>query len=425
MPYKTFGFTQDQVLMRDNVVGLLARAMPPETIDECERTDAYPEQAYQALAREGWLALPFAERFGGANASHKDLAVFIEATAYHHPGVTSAFMTTCIYAAMYIQHFGTPAQQEEFLPRVIAGKLKMAVAYTEPDAGSDAAAISTRAVRDGDDYVITGQKVYITNAHVADYLVVTAKTDPAGAHRGISQFIVDTRAGGVAIRKLSPMGRRTSLPNEVFLDGVRVPSRWRLGTENAAWKQMMRGLNLERVLLAAASAGQCLKIIEIARDWAKERKAFGKPITEYQAISHKFADMMIMTESARLHTFSAAEMLDAGESADLDRQDHRHREQSQGRRPRAADHGRRGIHGRAHEPALPRCARRSHWRRYVGDHAQRDCQAHERRLIKPCRSWRRRARSKKEVPNATCAHLPTRRQVRSRNPWPPPYLGAR
>jgi alkylation response protein AidB-like acyl-CoA dehydrogenase len=318
MPYKTFGFTSDQLLMRDNVLKLLARIMPADKIEEHERNDAYPEEAFQALAKDGYLALPFDEKFGGANAGHKDLAVFIEATAFHHPGVTSAFMTTVIYAAMYIQYFGTPEQQQEFLPRVIDGKLKMAVAYTEPSGGSDAAGIKTRAVRDGDTYVLNGQKCYITNAHVADYLAVTAKTKPDGGHKGISLFLVDTKAKGVTIRNMNPMGRRTSLPNEVFLDEVRVPVGHRLGAENEAWKMMMRGLNLERVLLGAASAGQCLKIIDIARDWAKERKTFGKVITEYQAISHKFADMMMMTESARLHTYSAAEMLDAGESPVLE-----------------------------------------------------------------------------------------------------------
>jgi alkylation response protein AidB-like acyl-CoA dehydrogenase len=318
MPYKTFGFTPEQLLMRDNVLKLLARVMPRDKIEEHERNDAYPLEAFQALAREGYLALPFAEEFGGANAGHKDLAVFIEATAYHHPGVTSAFMTTVIYAAMYIQYFGTPEQQREFLPRVIEGTLKMAVAYTEPSGGSDAAGIKTRAVRNGDSYVLTGQKCYITNAHVADYLAVTAKTKPDGGHKGISLFLVDTKSKGVTIRNMNPMGRRTSLPNEVFLDDVHVPVRHRLGGENEAWKMMMRGLNLERVLLSAASAGQCLKIIDIARDWALARKAFGKTITEYQAISHKFADMMMMTESARLHTFSAAEMLDAGENPVLE-----------------------------------------------------------------------------------------------------------
>lgn len=315
MPYKIYGFTEEQILLRDNVLRLLSRVLPSEKIEQLEANDQYPEGAFQELARNGWLGLPFDERFGGQNAGHKDLAVFIEATAYHHPGVTSAFMTTVIYAAMYIQYHGTPEQQAEFLPRIIDGKCKMAVAYTEPHGGSDAASIRTRAVREGGDYIIKGQKVFITNAHVADYLIVTAKTQPDAGHHGISLFIVDTRSSGVEIRNLNPMGRRTSLPNEVFLDDVRVPERHRLGEENEGWRKLMRGLNLERVLLGAASCGQCLKIIDIARTWAKDRTSFNRPLTENQAISHKFAEMQIMTESARLHTYSAAEMLDAGVNA--------------------------------------------------------------------------------------------------------------
>src|ERR1700710_188053 len=126
MPYKTFGFTEQQVLVRDQVLKLLARVAPDEKTDEWEPNSAYPEEAYQALAKEGYLALPFDEEFGGGNAGHRDLATFIEATAYHHPGITSAFMTTIIYAGMYIQYQGTPEQKKEFMPPIIAGKLKMA-----------------------------------------------------------------------------------------------------------------------------------------------------------------------------------------------------------------------------------------------------------------------------------------------------------
>lgn len=318
MSYKTYGFTEHQVMVRDSVLRLLEDVLPPEKIEALEANDAYPMEAYQALAHAGWLGLPFEEAYGGANAGHRDLAAFIEATAYHHPGVTSAFMTTCIYAAMYIQYHGTDELKQEFLPPIIEGKRRMAVAYTEPHCGSDAAGIRTRAVRDGDDYVITGQKVYITNAHQADYLVVTAKTNPEGGHRGISLLIVDTRSPGLTIRPMNPMGRRTSLPNEVFFDEVRVPARYLLGGENEGWKKLMRGLNLERVLLGAASCGQCLRIVDLARDWAKDRQAFGRTITEYQAISHKFAEMQMMTESARLHTYQAADMLDEGINAVLE-----------------------------------------------------------------------------------------------------------
>lgn len=313
MPYKTFGFTEQQVIMRDSVLGTLNRVLPEAKILELEANSEYPAEAFQALAEAGWLSLPFEEKHGGAAASNKDLAVFIEALGYHHAGITSAFMTTVIYGGLHLQYHGSEWMKRELLPKLIAGKLRMAVGYTEPSGGSDAAAILTRAKRDGDDYVITGQKVYITNAHVADYLVITVKTDPSAGHKGLSLFLLDTKLPGVTIRNLNPMGRRTSLPNEVFLDEVRVPASHLIGEENRGWPLLMRGLNMERMLLAAASAGQMIKIIEIAKNWATERVAFGRKITEFQAIAHKFADMQMMTETVRLHTYSVADMLDAGE----------------------------------------------------------------------------------------------------------------
>jgi alkylation response protein AidB-like acyl-CoA dehydrogenase len=313
MPYKTFGFTEEQVMMRDSVLGTLNRVLPEAKILDLEANSEYPVEAFQALAEAGWLSLPFEEKYGGASASNKDLAVFIEALGYHHAGITSAFMTTVIYGGLHLQIHGADWMKRELLPKLIEGKLKMAIGYSEPSGGSDAAAILTRAKRDGDDYVISGQKVFITNAHVADYLVVTAKTDPDAGYRGLSLFLLDTKLPGVTIRNLNPMGRRTSLPNEVFLDEVRVPASHLVGEENRGWPLLMRGLNMERMLLSAASAGQMIKIIEIAKDWATQRMAFGQKITEFQAISHKFAEMAMMTETARLHTFSVAEMLDAGE----------------------------------------------------------------------------------------------------------------
>lgn len=318
MSYKTYGFSEQQVIMRDSILKLLGDVMPEAEIEALEAAGQFPEKAYQALAQGGWLGLPFEDSLGGGNASHKDLVVFIEATAYHHSGVTSAFKDTVIYGAMYIHHHGSDELKREFLPPIIAGKRKMAVAYTEPHSGSDAASIKTRAVRDGDDYIINGQKVYITNAHVADYLIVTAKTTPEGGHRGISLFIVDTKAPGMLIRPMNPLGRRISLPNEVFFDSVRVPAKYLLGGENQAWKKIMHGLNLERALIAAAAAGQCMKVLDVGKAWALERRAFGKRITEYQAISHKFAEMQMMTETARLHAYNVADMLDAGADAVLE-----------------------------------------------------------------------------------------------------------
>ena len=315
MAYKTFGFSEEQILMRDSILGLLGRALPAEKMLEFDKNSSFPEEAFQAVAADGWLGLPIVEAYGGAGASNMDMAVFIEALGYYHYGIRSAYMTTSIYGASHLQYHASEVQRREMLPRLIKGQLKMCIAYSEPESGSDAAGIRTRALRNGDGYVINGQKIYITNAHVSDWMVVSAKTDPDARHKGLSLFLVDSKTPGLTIQPMDPLGSRTSLPNEVFFDDVRIPAENLLGSEGGAWPMLMRGLNQERLLLAATSAGACMRILELAKDFATSRKAFGRTITEYQAVSHKLADMYMLTEGARLATFHAARMLDAGEDA--------------------------------------------------------------------------------------------------------------
>ncbi len=315
MAYETFGFSEEQILMRDSILGLLGLALPAEKMLEFDKNSSFPEEAFQAVAADGWLGLPIVEAYGGAGASNMDMAVFIEALGYYHYGIRSAYMTTSIYGASHLQYHASEVQRREMLPRLIKGQLKMCIAYSEPESGSDAAGIRTRALRNGDGYVINGQKIYITNAHVSDWMVVSAKTDPDARHKGLSLFLVDSKTPGLTIQPMDPLGSRTSLPNEVFFDDVRIPAENLLGSEGGAWPMLMRGLNQERLLLAATSAGACMRILELAKDFATSRKAFGRTITEYQAVSHKLADMYMLTEGARLATFHAARMLDAGEDA--------------------------------------------------------------------------------------------------------------
>ena len=318
MPYKTFGFTEEQILIRDGILGLLCRVIPAEKMLDLDKESEFPEEAFQAMAKAGWLGLPVAEEFGGTGASNMDMAVFIEALGYHHYGVRSAFMTTSIYGASHLQYHASDGQRQAMLPELIKGNLKMCIAYSEPDSGSDMAGIRSRAVRQGDEYVINGQKIYITNAHVCDWMVVSAKTDPEAGHKGLSLFLVYSKTPGLTIRPMDPLGSRTSLPNEVFFEDVRIPVANRLGKEGGAWPMLMRGLNQERLLLAATSAGHSMRILELVRNFATNRKAFGKTITAYQAVSHKLADMHMLTEASRLVTFHAATMLDAGEDAVLE-----------------------------------------------------------------------------------------------------------
>lgn len=310
--YTTFGLTDEQILIRENVLGLLQRVLPQSKIAELDAAKADPTEAFKALAADGWLALPFEEAAGGAGASNKDMAVFIETLGYWHYGVRSAYMTTVIYGGNHLRRHARPEVAAEFLPKLIRGDLRMAIALSEPESGSDAAGIRTRATRDGDGYRISGQKVYITNAHMADYIIVSTKTDPDAGRRGLSLFIVDTKAEGLTIRPMDSLGTRTSRPNEVFFDNVYTPKEHLLGEENGGWPMLLRGLNEERLLLAATGAGHARRCFDVARDFARDRVAFGKKIAAYQAVSHKFADMHMLTETARLATYHAADLLDAG-----------------------------------------------------------------------------------------------------------------
>lgn len=310
--WNTFGFSEQQQIIRDSILDLLQRVMPPEKIRALDRDGEFPFDAYRALAEAGWMSLPFSEEVGGSGGSFKDLAVLVEAMAYHYASMATAYLTTVIYAGQHIALHGSEHLKRTYLPGIMDGSVRMAIALTEPGAGSDAAAIATRAERKGDKYVVNGQKLYITCAHVAQYLVTAVKTAPGEGHKGISILLIPTDASGVTIRMLETMGRRSTRATEVFLDNVEVPAENLIGQENKGWRGLMKCLNIERLCLAAAGAGNMQHVIDYAKDYASDRVQFGQPITKFQAVAHKFADMRIMAECTRLMTYRVADMLDAG-----------------------------------------------------------------------------------------------------------------
>jgi alkylation response protein AidB-like acyl-CoA dehydrogenase len=307
-----FGYTDEQRLMAQSLPPLLQAVLPWEKVRQLDEAAAFPFEAYDALAGAGWMGLPYPTDCGGSGGSHKDLAVFVETVAYHNAQMASAWLTTVIYGGMQVCLNAPPALRSELMPQVINGSTKLALCITEPDTGSDVSAIRTRAVADGDDFLISGQKIYITCAHVADHLIVATKTDPQAGHRGITLFLVDARSPGVSIRPLKGIGRKMIHTNEVFFDQVRVPANRRLGEFNQGWKALMRGLNLERLCLSASAIGNIRRIIDYTRDFAQQRQQFGKPLTEHQAIAHKFAEMQVMYETGVAAVHRTADMLDAG-----------------------------------------------------------------------------------------------------------------
>ncbi|MDR2853192.1 MAG: acyl-CoA/acyl-ACP dehydrogenase [Burkholderiaceae bacterium] len=307
------GLTDEQRMMREGVLDLLRVHLPWENVRQMDEAREFPHAAYNALAQAGYLGIFYPESLGGMGGSHTDIAVFLETLGYYYTGIAQAVTTTAIYAGMHVAKFGSPELQKTIVPKIISGQAKLSLAMSEPGTGSDVAGIKTHARREGDEFVLNGNKVWITCAHVADYLVVITKTDTQAArHQGMSTLLVDARSPGVTIKPLQMLGRRTTHANEIFFDNVRVPAGNLIGGEGQAWKNTMKCLGLERLGLAAISAGHCFKITEYARDYAKQRIQFGQPISDFQVIQHKLVDMLIMSETARQSAYRVAQLLDAG-----------------------------------------------------------------------------------------------------------------
>lgn len=312
----TAGLDEDQIMIREAVLEILEATLPREEIRRLDDTKEFPEAAYQALAESGFLGLFYEEEYGGENASYKDLTAFMETLGYHYAGMGQAVMITSIYAGGHVTKFGSPEMKQRIIPGLIDGSIKMALAMSEPGTGSDVAGLKTKAVKQDGGYLLNGTKVWISGAHVADYLVVVAKTDPdAERHQGLSTFLVSTKSEGVSINPLAMLGRRSTHANEVVFEDVFVPEENLIGEEGNTWKNLMKGLALERLALAAIAAGNCYRVTEDAADYARQRVQFDQPISKFQVIQHKLVDMWIKAEQARQATYRVAELLDAGESA--------------------------------------------------------------------------------------------------------------
>jgi alkylation response protein AidB-like acyl-CoA dehydrogenase len=354
-----FGLTEEQLLIRRNVAELLARVLPAEEIVGSTPIRSSRGRRSMRSPRPATWRWPYEPAYGGAGGSRKDLVILVEALARHYSGASSLYLPTVVYGGMHLQLTAGEHLRRRYLPEICAGKLKAAFALSEPDTGSDASGIKTRAVRDGNGYRLSGQKLYISAAHVADYLVVGPRPTARRGTRA-TLFWVDAHAPGVSMKPLETLGRRTTHPNEIFFDGVFVPGDHVIGEENRGWSGLMKGLNLERSALPHRPAATCISRSSTPRPSRSSAGQFGQPISKFQAIQHKFADMRIMLKTTQALTWRLADMLDAG----LDPVEETAIAKIQGtdgefklRPPRHGDHGRRGLHHGARHPALFRDVR--------------------------------------------------------------------
>ena len=278
-----------------------ARAELYPLSERMDREEWWPDDAFRALGRVGYLGITAPERFGGLGADVFVSGLVAQAFARWNHALALSWVVHENLCLNNIDANATEAQRERFLPQLCSGAWIGALGLTEPGAGSDAlGSMRTTARRDGDDYVLNGQKLYITNGPVADVVLVYAKTDPALKAKGISAFVVETDRPGFAVaQKLTKMGFRGSQTGELVFTDCRVPAANRLGDENAGVRVVMSGLDLERAIISPICLGICERALALTIEHAKTRRQFDQPIANFQMVQAKIADMYVWTETLR------------------------------------------------------------------------------------------------------------------------------
>ncbi len=308
-----FGLTDEQQQIRDEVKRFAENEIVP-VAEEYDTGEEYPHEVVEKAAEMGLTGSYIPIEYGGAGYSILDTAIITEELFAYDPGIALSIVSTS-FGTESIMNFGTEEQKERFLEPVAMGESISGAAISEPDTGSDVSSVSTRAEKDGDEWVINGNKMWITNGTVADFFVVLCKTNPdaEGRYNGFSQLIVETDRDGVNTEKITgKLGIRASDTAEVVFDDVRVPEENLVGTRDAAFMQQMQFFDETRTAVAAQGVGIAKGATREALEYAQDREQFGQSISEFQAIQHKLADMATKTEAARNLTYKAAWNVDQG-----------------------------------------------------------------------------------------------------------------
>lgn len=308
----------ENTMILDAIDKFLERDVAPY-VRELEATDTYPQEIADKLAELGMYGATISPEYGGLGLDIKTYSKIVERVASVWMSVSGIFNSHLIMAAA-VERFGTEEMKREYLPKFAAGEIRGGIALTEPDAGTDLQGIRTRAIKDGDDYVIEGTKTWITNSVQGDMLAVLVKTDPDAEprHKGMSVLLVPKSAGYKA-SKLKKLGYKGIDTGEVEFPSVRVPQSHLIGdAEGRGLQQILGGLELGRINVAARGVGLAQAALDDAIDYASQRKTFGKPIAEHQSIQIKLADMATKTHAARKLVEDAAVAYDSGERCDME-----------------------------------------------------------------------------------------------------------
>ncbi|HET7668856.1 MAG TPA: acyl-CoA dehydrogenase family protein, partial [Burkholderiales bacterium] len=311
-----FDLTDDQVAVKAAIEKVCAPFGDDYWLER-DRSGEFPHDFHQAMARDGWLGICMPEEYGGAGLGVTEAAIMMQAIAESGGGQSAASAVHMnIFGLNPVVVFGTEEQKSRMLPPLIRGEEKACFAVTEPDAGLNTTRITTKAVRDGGHYVMSGAKVFISTAQVARKMLVLARTTPleeaAKPTLGMSLFYTDIDRAKVEVRTIDKMGRHCVDTNQVFIDGLRVPAADRIGEEGRGFEYILHGMNPERILIAAEGIGLGKAALRRATQYAKERVVFDRPIGKNQGIQHPLAQCWMELEAATLMVMKAAALYDAG-----------------------------------------------------------------------------------------------------------------
>ncbi|MFB7502962.1 acyl-CoA dehydrogenase family protein [Streptomyces broussonetiae] len=289
-------------------------------VEEWDAREEFPRQKWKVIQRSGLLALPFQTQYGGQGGTLTDTMRALEGLGRtcRDAGLGFCASTQIVSVGVPLQAFGSEELKSRFLPRIVTGELITAHAITEPDNGSDALNISTTATRDGDDYVIDGGKMFITNAPIADLFLLYVRTGPPGPF-GLSVFLVERDTPGLRVGEpLGKMGLRTSPLSEVTLDRLRVPAARRIGQEGAGFLILDHVMKREILFSFSLTLGEMEHRLERVLAHAKSRRQFGEPIGAFQGVAHRIADMKIAVETSRKWLTGTGAKVEAGQDAAID-----------------------------------------------------------------------------------------------------------
>lgn len=305
--------TEEQRMIRETARAFAADRITPFAA-EWEENAAFPPDLFAEMGRLGLMGMTVPEDWGGAGTDYVSYAMALEEISYGDGAVGIVMSGHNSVGCMPVLEFGSEEQKQRWLPAMARGEVMSCFALTEPGGGSDAGSLKTRAVRDGDDYVLNGAKAFITSGSIAQVALVLASTDPDAGKRGISCFLVPTDTPGYrVVRKEKKLGQNASDTCQIALDDVRVPASARLGEEGQGYRIALGNLEGGRIGIAAQGVGIAQAAFDAALAYAQERESIGKPIFEHQAVAFRLAEMATKIEAARQLTWHAAALRSAGQ----------------------------------------------------------------------------------------------------------------